>query len=224
MFATAGATGAELFAGNPFCENILRESVTGIARISNAPFTNLGGINTSGVDLQVDWIADFADLGLGLPGSLSVNFIMNYLDKFEVAATPGADFLDYKGTTGVATTGFTQFEYKTFATLGYALDDMSVGLRWRHLPEVDDVSIVTNPNSTIRPVDAHDEVDLFGRWRLSETVELRGGVDNVFDADPEIVGANPPGGIGAITNARGITNTNYDTLGRRYFVGATLRY
>ena len=220
-FATAGATGQELFDGNPFCANIQRETGTGFNRVAAAPFDNLGGIKTSGVDLQVDWIADVADIGFAsVPGAVSVNFVMNYLDRFELQALSGAAFVDYAGTTGNGTTGGAQFDYKAFTTVGYALDDWNLGLRWRHLPEIDNVDTVNNPATSILATDSYDQFDLFGRYSLNETVELRGGVDNLLDTDPNIVGAQP-----GIDNASGITNgALYDTLGRRFFVGATMRY
>ena len=60
-------------------------------------------------------------------------------------------------------------------------------------------------------VQSHDQFDLFGRWSLSSRYEVRAGVDNLLNADPEVVGAS------TTNNALGTTNANYDTLGRRYY-------
>jgi hypothetical protein len=49
-------------------------------------------------------------------------------------------------------------------------------------------------------------------------LELRGGIDNLFDADPEIFGAT------ATNAARGSTLGVYDTIGRSYYLGASLRF
>jgi hypothetical protein len=55
-------------------------------------------------------------------------------------------------------------------------------------------------------------------------LRLRGGIDNVLDSDPPIVGANP-GNLNNPTNAMGITSGgNYDVLGRRYFVGLAVTF
>ncbi len=63
-------------------------------------------------------------------------------------------------------------------------------------------------------------IDVFGSFRINKTVQLRGGIDNVFDIDPEIVGENP-----GVTAAAGTTNAQYyDVLGRRYFLSVQLDF
>ncbi len=216
-------TGAELLAGNAFCDQLKREPVdfagvpgavgSGLSRNYDAQFTNLGGTNTAGVDVQVNWGVDFADVGLqAVPGSLRVNFIANFLEKFEESPYEGAAFVDYTGTLD----GNGRYDYKTFTTVSWLLDNWSLGARTRYLPEID-----PSPNAATGVIGtaSHTEFDVFGRWQVNDTFELRGGVDNVADEQPEIVGATP------FNNAVGSTNPgNYDVLGRRFFVGATLRY
>jgi outer membrane receptor protein involved in Fe transport len=207
--------------GNPFCDLINRELGTLYARNTDAPYANVGGLKTSGIDVTVSWSSDFADIGLqSVPGALGVNVQANFLEEFQVSAGPGSPFLDYGGTTGLLGTTGAQFDYQVLSTFSYSAGPATVGLRWRHLPEIDNVAIVGNPNSTVLPTDSHDNFDLFGRWTLNEKVELRGGVDNLMDEDPELVGVNP-----GINSGVGATDSgNYDVLGRRFYVGATLRY
>ncbi|HEY5565983.1 MAG TPA: hypothetical protein VIM81_01895, partial [Gammaproteobacteria bacterium] len=72
-----------------------------------------------------------------------------------------------------------------------------------------------NPAATVQPTSSHNRFDLFGNWSMRENMELRFGVDNLFDTDPEIVGYDP-----GVTNALGSTNQGYyDILGRRYYAG-----
>ena len=80
----------------------------------------------------------------------------------------------------------------------------------------------TNPNTTVLPTSSYDRFDLFGGWSVGDNIQVRFGIDNLLDADPEIVGANPgPGG----TNAMGVTNTGfYDILGRRYYAGVKFSF
>ncbi len=219
-FDTAGATGAALLAGNPLCANILREPGSGFARFAKAPYFNLGAIKTAGLDVQVDWRAELEDFGMGgMPGSISLNFVLNYLDSFKIQGSPGANFNEYKGSTGTVATGGPQFRYKTFTTLTYAGGPFNVGVRWSHLPKVKNGSVVTSPTLKIQGADAHDNFDLFAGWKISATYALRLGVDNLFDVDPEVVGFNP-----GVTNSSGITNGSYDTLGRRFYVGLKARF
>src|SRR5690606_27890944 len=49
---------------NGVCQNIVRDDVSGAAMLVNAQFQNLGMIETSGVDANLSWRANIADLGL----------------------------------------------------------------------------------------------------------------------------------------------------------------
>jgi outer membrane receptor protein involved in Fe transport len=195
-----------------YCKLITRDRVSGDRLRVDAPYLNLGGIETSGVDVQVSWRAPFDELHLpSIPGALNANFVLNYLDSYKTQANPGAPFLEAAGT--LAQNG--QYEWRTFTQLGYSVAAVNVGLSWNHLPKTKDSSVVTVPTSTVQPVEAYDLFDLTASWRLNETVQVRAGVDNLFDADPKIVGRNPP-------NTNNATNTlpgYYDLLGRRYYLG-----
>jgi outer membrane receptor protein involved in Fe transport len=224
MASTPGSlTGAQLLAGSPFCNLINREPTntagafsvpgSGIDRNYDAAFTNLGGTETSGIDVQVNWSADFADMGplQVIPGSVNLNVVGNFLKEFSESPFPGANFVNYTGTTFAGG----QYDFRAFSTIGYNVGPASVGARVRFLSPI-------NPLPTATPgtkrTASHTEVDLFGRWSLNETIELRGGIDNVLDEQAEVAGATP------FNNALSTSGAQYDLLGRRFFVGATLRY
>jgi outer membrane receptor protein involved in Fe transport len=57
---------------------------------------------------------------------------------------------------------------------------------------------------------------LFADWAFQDRYVLRAGIDNLFDAQPEVVGAT------STNNALGSTSINYDPFGRRMFVGLTI--
>ncbi len=65
-------------------------------------------------------------------------------------------------------------------------------------------------------IDQHDQLDLFGSWRFTDRISIRGGIDNLTNADPEIVGAT------TANNNLGSTNSNYDQFGRRIFLGLSI--
>lgn len=221
--APGSLTGAQLLAGSPFCDLINREPTntagafavpgSGIDRNYDAAFVNIGGTETAGIDVQVNWSADFADMGplQVIPGSVNMNVVGNFLKEFSESPFAGAPFIDYTGTTFSGG----QYDFRAFSTVGYNVGPASVGARVRFLSPIKPLPTATP--GTERTA-AHTEVDLFGRWTVNETIELRGGVDNVLDVQPEVVGATP------FNNALSSTNQNYDVLGRRFFVGATLRY
>jgi outer membrane receptor protein involved in Fe transport len=62
----------------------------------------------------------------------------------------------------------------------------------------------------------HDQFDLFGSWRFKDRWQLRGGVTNLLNADPEVVNAT------TINHNLGATNSNYDQVGRSVYLGLTL--
>ena len=205
--APGSHSGAELAAGNPFCALIQREYVGGAPltpgnfgadRKFSARYINQGGIKSEGTDVQVDW-------GIG---NFNLNVQASFLTKYSRAAFPGADFIDYTGSTDNSS-----FDYRLFSTVAYVKQSLTVGMRWQHLPSLD-----TPPGSapTAFGVHAHDQFDVFGSWQFGRKWSLRGGIDNLLNADPEWVGAT------TTNNAIGSTSTNYDQIGRRIFFGVTM--
>lgn len=209
-------------AGNQFCHFILREAVTGGNRTANNPYFNFAGLETEGVDVQLDWGADFQDMGMaGIPGSLNLNFVLNWLGKYNVQTAPGGAVNNFAGTINGAVNSGDQFRYRTFTTLTYNNSLWSLGTRWRHFPGAKDASLIVNPKSTVQGVGSHDEFDLFAGWKLTKTYALRFGVDNLFDKQPQVVGAD----TGPSPNANlGVTSLQYDALGRRFYVGIKARF
>ena len=204
--------------GNSFCNFIQREVGTGGNRFANAPFFNLGSLKTEGMDFHIDWGSDFEQMGLAsIPGSLLLDWEMNWLWKYDIQNVPGQAKLNYAGTVNGA--AGSQFRYKMYTTLTWANPVGSLGLRWLHTPSARDASTVVTPTSKTLGPGSYNEFDLFGTWKLTGAYELRAGVDNLFDANPKIVGAIP-----GTTNARGATLADYDVLGRRFYVGMRARF
>ncbi len=205
-------TGAELAAGNPFCALINREYVgstpqqgaTGAARTFDARYFNQGGIAAKGLDLQLDLRFDVGDAG-----ALNTNFQATFLDEYAETAFPGAIPIEYTGTTFNSS-----YDYRVFTTVRYQRSSWGLGLRWQHLPSIEP----STATADARNVDAHDQLDLFADWTFSDRYQLRAGIDNLTDAEPEVVGAT------STNNALGSTSINYDPFGRRYFVGLSMAF
>jgi outer membrane receptor protein involved in Fe transport len=203
--APGAHTGAELAAGNPFCALIQREYVGGpplspgnfgADRKYSAQFINQGGVLAEGVDVQ-------ADFGVG---PFNVNINATFLDSYAESPFPGADFIEYAGTSQNAS----YFDYTLLSTVNYTRGPFTVGMRWQHLPSVD-----PPPGSaaTALGIDSHDQIDLFGTWTFADRYTLRAGIDNLTNADPEVVGAT------TTDRNLGTTNSRYDQFGRRIFFG-----
>ena len=122
---------------------------------------------------------------------------------------PGAAFTDYTGTTQNSS-----FDYRFFSTVRWGKGPMSLGLRMQYLPSL---KPVPGSSSSVFGVDSHQQLDLFGSWNFKQRWQLRGGIDNLLNEDPEWVGRT------ATNNAIGTTNSNYDTIGRRFSIGLEVR-
>jgi iron complex outermembrane receptor protein len=96
----------------------------------------------------------------------------------------------------------------------------NLGLTWRHLPDVRSETATRNPETTQLGADAYNVFGLFARYSVNDRLEFRGGIDNLFDADPEIVEARP----GADSNSDVTRADYYDILGRRAYVGLKMSF
>jgi iron complex outermembrane receptor protein len=210
-------TGAQLVANNPYCAYINREyapaagDLFGAPRNYISPYVNQGGIQSRGIDLELDWGLRFGDTALlgAVPGGISVNIVANYLDRYAVSPFQGAAYINYTGT-------ITNNSYrdKVLSTFAYSVGPASLGFRWQHLPAAG--SDPSTPG-TQGAANAYNEVDFFTRYEINDAIELRGGIDNLINAWPVWIGAN------ASTTAIGSTDSNYDTIGRRFYLGAKLK-
>jgi iron complex outermembrane receptor protein len=212
-------TGAQLAAGNPYCALINREYAPavgdpyGASRKYSAEYINQGGIQSRGIDSEIDWGVRFGDLGAlkAIPGGFDVNIVASYLDRYALSPFPGAAYINYTGTVTNSS-----YRYKVLSTFTYSVGPASVGFRWQHLP-----STGPDPSAgagTQGDETAYNEVDMFARWTINDTIELRGGIDNLIDAWPVFNGAN------AATRAIGATTNDYDTIGRRFSLGVKAKF
>lgn len=215
--APGSHTGAELAAGSPFCGLIQREYLGdgindfGADRKFKAAYINQGSIFSEGIDVQVDWATELADIGIdAIPGRFSMNLQVSFLDQYSVAPFPGAEVVDYTGTTVNSS-----FDYQMFTTFNYSTGPYSVGLRWLHLPEL---NAQPGSASDIQGVSSYNQFDLFGRWAVSDRYQLRAGIDNLTYAKPEVLGAS------STDNNKGSSLSNHDTIGRRFYLAAKISF
>ncbi|WP_313440898.1 TonB-dependent receptor domain-containing protein [Novosphingobium sp.] len=194
-----------------YCQNIVRNADGTIFNL-NQPYLNLGGYKTSGIDAQFDWRIPLEAVGFGgNPGDLLLNVVVNKLETFKIQNLPGAAYIDLAGTIG---SGNTYVPWRVNTTLTYQADDWSLGVRWRHLSALRDYTSITTPSAVLPGVGAYNTVDLFGRVAVTDGFELRGGIDNLTDREPPVVG-------GRLGNTDAGT---YDPLGRRFYIAARAKF
>lgn len=214
----AGGNNPSFDPNNYYCKLIARNTASGVPLNPVQPLLNLGQFETTGVDFQFDWNFELMDLGLPEnAGSLAFNVAVGWLNEFKIQTLPTAPTYDYAGTWGTAvetSAGQAHPEWKSVASATYTWGPASLGLRWRHISEMQNSARIVTPTSTSRGVKAYDIFDLNGRVKLPWDTDLRFGVNNLLDKNPPQAGDTE-----ANYDAQ-----NYDVMGRAYYVGVRKRF
>ena len=197
-------------ASNPFCALIQRDSNGQLTQILT-PYLNLGGLRTDGVDIQANWRAALTDMGVAVPGDVSVTTSLSYTASFKVQTLPGTPFAEYVGTNTIvgATPAGPHPDWKALTTFGYHLGAVDMGVRWRYLDGMKDVSVITSPTHPSVGTPTYQLIDLFGTYKINSKWQVRAGVTNLFDHDLPVVSSSQ-------------TSTDpatFDAVGRSYYVG-----
>ncbi|MES1263017.1 MAG: hypothetical protein ABUL69_01595, partial [Peristeroidobacter soli] len=136
-------------------------------------------------------------------------------NSYETKLLVTSPWQDFTGTIdGTQNGGIPIPDWKTLTSLTYRLPSFEGGIRWRHLPEMKDVTSVTRPASPAAGVPAYDLFDATLLYRFNEKMLVRGGVNNLTDEEPPIVG----GTIGQTQPG------TYDIIGRYYYLGLQLGF
>jgi outer membrane receptor protein involved in Fe transport len=208
---------------SPFCLGVNR--VAGDGAIGNVQTTyfNNGRFKTSGIDFQLDWAADIG------PGRFTLNSAVNYLIELKTAELSVLPLVDYSGSLGPAQNGLNAgaFKWKMLNTFGYTLGAASLSLQWQHLPSIKSASYPGNTSlgaaTTLAGAKAYDLFNLSGRFKIFKNLELRAGVDNLFDKRPPIVEYNTAAPAGTLPGGD-FNDYFYDLNGRRFFVGVNVKF
>jgi iron complex outermembrane recepter protein len=178
---------------------------------------NIGGLETSGVDLNLN----YTGVDVGRWGSLSFNLTGTYLD--EIITDPGANGFPPFDCTGLfagncvsSLTNAVNPELRTRLRIGWETPwNVDVALTHRYISGVwlDDGAL----NRIDRHLPHESYFDLFGSWSVTEQASVRLGINNVLDNDPSINAS-----VGVTGNGNTYPQV-YDTLGRFIFAGVTVK-
>jgi outer membrane receptor protein involved in Fe transport len=202
----------------PSCTRIVRNPSNGTNATISTSFTNQQQIDFAGVDIQYN-----SSRNVG-PGSLNTSVAATFNDHTKTRPSADAAWFDYAGSSGpsnIRSVNPYSFDYRLLTTVDYGVGKWNGSLRWRYLPSIQSEAAVRTLVSLEQPTDAYSIFDGSARFSIGKQSELRFGIDNIFDVDPEITFAESQGGY---TNT-GRTNENfYDFLGRRYYVGYKVNF
>jgi outer membrane receptor protein involved in Fe transport len=196
---------------NPSCQLISRDGSGQLLNVAT-PYQNLGTLKTDGVEVQWHWGLPQLEGRFG--GKFYLDTALTWLRAYEVQLVPGTPTLDYTGVSNggagpSAVPPRATPDLRALTTLGFKGNALGAGLRWRYQASMDDVSSVLTPNNVQAAVPAYSLWDLFANWRFGDHLEVRGGVNNLFDKEPPFIASSQTG----------IDVALYDIVGRTYYVG-----
>ncbi len=210
--------------------------------------TNLGKLQTDGVDVSMNYSADlgFAKLALSFAGNWThaTRFRANAADKQSIFR----QCVGYISTNCSSVGGSLQPEFSWTQRTTLSFDNIDLSLLWRHISsfrqEPDDVANGNGPaysgpvpsnnsplpgapprgsfgDQVLGSIPSYDYFDLAGRFGVGDNLTLTLTVANLFDKKPPLTGQD----IGSVAFNSGNTfPSTYDALGRTYRVGARLRF
>jgi iron complex outermembrane recepter protein len=205
------------------CNRIVRNPGTGQLWIGQGRVedlsANIGGLQTSGVDLNADY-----EWELGDTGSLRFNLVGTWLEELTTDPGAGAAPYDCVGGFGADLCGLPTPEWRHRFRVSWETPwNVDLHGTWRYIGEVEqrgaDNTPVTDPEALDASFDAVSYFDVAGTWEVRENTAIRFGVNNILDKDPPI-SANVGTGFG-----NGNTYPQlYDANGRWAFVGVTMDF
>lgn len=195
-----------LSGNQPACAQIVRDSAGVISSI-DASLINAALFKSNGVDIEATYYTRLSRLSAGLPGSIRLRALVNYVDKQTV--DNGISVIEAAGVN--SNSGFSTPRWRGTATLSYNSSSVGVDLRARYIGagryvESDETSIANNR------IPAYTYVDLTLRTHVrtpgGRRFTLYGSVSNLFDRDPPI----------------GAGFSFYSPIGRSLTIGADIKF
>jgi outer membrane receptor protein involved in Fe transport len=223
---------------NPICSVFagMRNSVSGALGETSGGgnvsilSANIARLETSGVDVQVDYSypLDFSLSGDG--SNLSFFFLGTWLDKFRstaVAAIPERETIGEGSIAGPTPPGTPLPEWRHTARLTYRDGPGTLSLRWRYMDGVEDPRIRNtfvgltrtgaDPALLTTPyIGAMSYFDLTAAVEVNDNVQFTAGVNNILGKQPMVLGS-------AAEQANTFPGA-YDVLGTDFFMSARVTF
>ena len=161
-----------------------------------------------------DLIADYS-LSLATWGYLDIRNVLSLIDKWEQQEKAGAPVEDCAGKWGFVCGSPTPDLRNQMRVTWTTPWNLAATVMWRHIGKVDDRN---EDGVDLKDI---DYFDLSAIWEVKDGIQLRTGINNLFDKAPPIAG----NGAGPATRGNGNTFPGlYDALGRYWFFAAGLSF
>ena len=217
------------FVFNDSCAAIGRNTINGTfnggeARGVATPQSNLGVQSTSGFDVNATYRIGMKDFGMPTMGNVDVGFAFTRVQKYEFQATPASVNRDCLGFYSTACNGIVSapvFKNKFSQRTTWNMGTFSVGYNWRYMSAVDEEPGGTVFLPAFAHIKAYNYIDLSAVYNVTKNLRLNLAINNAGDKQPPIVGGTI-GGTGP--NSGNTFPQTYDTVGRYFSFGATLKF
>jgi outer membrane receptor protein involved in Fe transport len=206
------------------CSQVARSPSTGFSGLnSNAMTTtyrNDGLVKLSGIDAQLSWSSNLG------PGTVFASVNGSYMLDFKVKELDPAPLVDYVGTIGTGVKGLNfggSIEYRIFASLGYNWGPANLSLQWQHTPATEDTQEAISPTED-PGYPSSNTFNLNGGYQVNEDIRIRFGIDNLFYKRPRLINVDQDADPAEGELTGGSWNYFDDTQGRRFTLGANIRF
>ncbi|MFC3051613.1 TonB-dependent receptor [Kordiimonas pumila] len=202
----------ECFEGNDlFCDLVTLAPDNTVVDITNK-LLNLGTYRVKGLDFEAQYRA-----GLDNGASLGFKVLGSYVYSKKIAAD-GTNEVNYAGEVGQGSV-FGLPKLKMRGSVSYDTDTFGLFTQVRYVGS-GKYNVQWGPEQLAddqNNIGAEIYVDLSGRYKLNEGMELYAGINNLFDNDPPVI---PLDFIGpTATNA-----IHYDVIGRSFYFGVRAKF
>lgn len=205
---------------DPLCGEITRDPASGLITAFDDGPINAGSYQLSGFDLAASYTSGPLTGLAGGDARFGVNVIASHLLEFVI--TPFAELPDIRfdcaGLYGPSCQT-PRPDWKVDTQLTWRDGPLSLSLTWSWIDAIADDATKFDPEGAAEiarlRLGAKSYFALSAVWNITEQLELRGGVDNVLDSEPPIIGVDRAGVSADNNTFPGL----YDALGRRYFLG-----
>ena len=211
-------------ASNGFCQLITRNPTTGQIDGAVTPSganavvfagnANLSAIKTSGIDVSADYSTRLGFGMFGQESKLNMFFQGTWTEKNSFTPVIGRpDVVECAGFYGNIC-GQPQSKYKWSTRLSLIDGPLTISGKWRHLSKVRDDDDTTD--YIVERIKAYNLYDISFAFDITDQITLSGGVNNLLNKTPPIVGSNQ--------EQANTFPSVYDVLGRDFFASASFRF
>ncbi len=191
------------------CLSFSRDEFGNVENFNNT-LTNIGGIETSGVDFDFSYNMDLAG------GTFTTTLNGTYLMAYDYTLTAGSETVEAAGMVAADQwegNPAVFAEWRTNLGFNFATDDYSANVTFRYQSEGDDISATDTTLDTV--ADSVVYTDIQGTYYINDTYTISAGARNLFDVKPPYL---------SNYDDSNTVNYSYDLAGQYLYVKATARF